>query len=131
MGLTADLQTDLAEAFDSDLADAVKNFVLHQYQRGQYDTNTGGLSGTKYPSTFDSRGVFGSFSKEDILNSNIDAVDVQLVVLQNELPLIGVVVIPIIGDQIIRTADSKEFRVAGVNPDPADATWIIHLKGVG
>lgn len=130
MGLTADLQADLAEAFDSDLADAVKDFVLYQYQRGQYDTDTGGLSGTKYPSTFDSRGVFGSFSQEDILNSNIDAVDIQLIVLQNELPLSGVVVIPIVGDQIIRTVDSKSYRVAGVSPDPAGATWVIHLIGV-
>lgn len=125
MGLLSDLNQSLIEAFDGELADAVKDFVLQQYLRGQYDPSTGSLTGTPYPVTFSSRGVFSSYAQVDIFNSNIDPTDVKLIVIQSEL-----LTNPAIGDLIIRTEDSYRFRIVGIGQDPADVSWEIQIRGV-
>lgn len=121
MGLRTDVQTDVAAAFDGDLADAVKSFTLKQYNRGQYNPATGDLSGAAYPNEYTSRGVFADYEQPEVLNSAIEPGDVQVIVLQNELE-----VTPRIADVIVES--SVEYRVIGIGKDPADAIWQIHVR---
>lgn len=125
MGIQSDAEVLLAEAFDGELADAVKAFVLKQYAKGQYDPETGSLSGSSHPNTYTSRGVFANYEQVEVLNSNIEPGDVQLIVLQGELSAT-----PKIADLVIRNADSKEFRVIGVAEDPASVIWQLQIRAV-
>ena len=123
MGITTEAQESIAEAFNTDLADAVKEFTLNQYQRGQYDPSTGNLSGAAFPNSYSSRGVFDSFSQPEILNSAIEPADVKLIVLKNEIS-----VTPKIGDQITETLTSRVYRVIHVFQDPADVIWELQIR---
>ncbi|MGB1951965.1 MAG: hypothetical protein ACPHQ9_14420 [Marinobacter sp.] len=138
MGLRDEIQADIAEAFDADLADAVGPFVLTETVTGDYDPATGTTSTQEHKHY--GRGVFGSFSQEEIDGQHIIATDIKLTVLQNELideigdradPGIGFL---LINDGVLnswfryffKTRDS--YRVQGVMQDPARATWTIQLR---
>ncbi len=115
MGLRDDLQADMAAAFDTDLADAVRAFTLTRVTGADYDPLTG--DETQTTDTFDSRGVFGDFKTEQVDDQHILATDEKLAVLQNELGTE-----PLIGDDITGK------RVMNVWQDPAKATWTIQLR---
>lgn len=115
MSLRADIQTDMAAAFDTDLADAVRAFTLTRVTGSDYDPITG--DETQTTDTFDSRGVFGGFKTEQVDDQHILATDEKLTVLQNELGTT-----PEIGDDIAGK------RVMNVWQDPAKATWTIQLR---
>ncbi len=115
MGIREDVQRDIAEAFDTDLADAVRAFTLTRVTGTGYDPLTG--DETQTTDTFDSRGVFGGFKTEQVDNQHILATDEELTVLQNELDTT-----PEIGDDITGK------RVMNVWADPAGATWTIQLR---
>ncbi len=124
MGLTTDIQKDLAEAFDGDLADAVKSFSITQFQKGQYDPNTGDVGGTSTTTT--SRGVFTDYTQPEILNSEIEPTDEKLIILQNELSIL-----PAIANEVTKepnTSMSKKYRVVNVSKDPANATWELQVR---
>lgn len=123
MGLTTEAQELIAEAFNTDLSDAVKSFTLNQYQRGQYDPSTGSLTGAAFPNSYTSRGVFDSYSQPEILNSAVEPADVKLIVLKNE---IGTP--PKIGDQVVEALTSKIYRVIHVEQDPADVIWELQIR---
>jgi len=125
MGLTADTQAAIAEAFDTDLADAVLSFTLKQYLRGQYSATTGALAGVSFPISSISRGVFASYNQPEILNSNIEPTDIKLIVLQNELSLE-----PRIGDIIVKSDDTQNFRIINIVKDPAKVIWELQIRGV-
>ncbi len=115
MGLRDDLQTDIAAAFDEDLADAVRAFTLTRVTTGEYDPVTGEQTSTT--ETFSGRGVFGRFKAEQVDNQHILATDEKLTVLQNELSTA-----PADGDDI----DGK--RVMTVGQDPASVAWVVQLR---
>lgn len=119
MGLQLDIQTDVANAFDNDLADAVKDFTLTQYSRSGYDAATGSV--TRTSNTENSRGVFYDYTIEELSALGIDPQSSKVIVLQNELTLI-----PRIADTITRLSDLQVFRIFKVEKDPADATYILH-----
>ena len=127
MGLRDDLQADIAEAFDGDLADAVTPFTGSREVAGGYDPVTGTTSKTVIE--YQGRGVFGAFRQEEIDGRRILATDAKLTALQNEVRLLddqGAVTtnqaVPQVGDKI----DAQDVVV--VMQDPASATWKLALR---
>lgn len=126
MGLRDDLQRDMAEAFDTDLADAVNPVVGMRKVQGEYDPDSGSTSETI--TNYAGRGVFGKYLAKEIDGSLIQTTDEKLTILQNELfiTLAGepteTPAIPVIGDVI------GGKRAMNVSQDPAKATWTVQLR---
>ena len=126
MGLRDDLQRDLAEAFNTDLADAVNPVVGVRKVQGEYDPDSGSTSETI--TNYAGRGVFGKYLAKEIDGSLIQTTDEKLTILQNELfiTLAGepteTPAIPVIGDVI------GGKRAMNVSQDPAKATWTVQLR---
>ncbi|BAR92398.1 hypothetical protein [Pseudomonas phage PS-1] len=126
MGLRDELTADIAEAFDTDLADAVTAFTGTQQGDEGYDPVTGEM--TTSATTYAGRGVFGSYSNDEIDGSSILATDERLTVLQAEVLVTEAGITtdaraaPKVGDMI------SGRRVIQLGKDPAGATWIIQLR---
>jgi len=118
MGLRDDLQTDLAEAFDTDLADAVTSFTYRIVDR-TIDTNTNTTSETS--TDYSTRGVIGRFKKELFRDSNVLPTDSKITILQHELA-----VIPIM-EAFIVTSDIT-YTIIKVRQDPAHAAWTLQCR---
>lgn len=127
MGLRDELQADLAQAFNTDLADAVSAVDGSRSVPGAYDPEKGG----SVPAStlhYTGRGVFGRYKDREIDGTRILASDVRLKVLQNELLMKdgGTVTedhaIPAIGDRI------SGYRVVDIGQDAAKVTWTIQLR---
>lgn len=126
MGLRDDLQRDLGEAFDTDLADAVKPVSGVRAEQGEYDPDspTPGETVTNYVG----RGVFGKYLSREIDGTLIQTTDEKLTILQNEL------VIALLGEptetravpEINDIINGK--RAMNVSQDPAGATWTVQLR---
>lgn len=126
MGLRDELTADIAEAFDTDLADAVTAFTATQQGEGDYDPVTGET--TPSVTTYAGRGVFGSYSNDEIDGSSILATDERLTALQAEVLVTEAGIAtetkaaPKVGDMI------GGKRAIRIGKDPAGATWIIQLR---
>lgn len=116
MGLRDELTADVAEAFDTDLADAVQSFTGERVAAGGFDPVTG--MGNPSASTYAGRGVFGTYRLDQIDGTLILATDKELLALQAE-----VTDAPQVNDTI------NGLRVVRVEQDPAGATWTIQLRG--
>lgn len=119
MGLREEIQADLAEAFDTDLADAVKPFtggVTLPSEQWDPVTETGG---DPVVISYTGRGVFDSFKIAVIDGMNIKATDQLLIALTNETTGI-----PQVGHKI------NGFDVINVSQDPAGAHYEIQLREV-
>lgn len=115
MGLRDDLQADLAEAFDGDLADTVTSFTASHPGTPAYDPATGGVTAT--PVAYSGRGVFAGYRLDQIDGTLIMATDKRLTALQNEVTRA-----PAVGDTIAGMA------VVRVEADPSGATWRCQLR---
>ncbi|MNJ37133.1 hypothetical protein D3C77_319410 [compost metagenome] len=118
MGLREEIQADMAEAFDTDLADAVQPFTGGITLPGTWDpvTETGG---DLVVINYSGRGVFDSFKVALIDGMNIKATDQLLIALTNETTGI-----PQVGHKI------NGFDVINVQTDPAGAHYEIQLREV-
>lgn len=116
MGMREEIQADLKEAFDTELADAVRAFTGSRSVNLSYDpvTDTQMTDAESYTG----RGVFGNFSKSEIDNLNILITDVRLLCLQSEVTDTPQ------NDDVI-----NGMRLIKVGKDPADATWVLQLRG--
>lgn len=124
MGLRDDLQADLAEAFNDDLADAVTAFIGTRTVASDTDSGIDDwMNPPGEPSastlTYSGRGVFTDYSTYELNSDIIDVTDVKLIVLQNEITNE-----PIADDKI------NGYSVVMVNKDPASATFEIQLRRV-
>lgn len=126
MGLRDELTADIAEAFDTDLADAVTAFTGTRQGDEGYDPVTGEM--TNSATTYAGRGVFGSYESKEIDGSLVLASDEKLLILQNEVFITegdeatAIAAVPAVGDTI---AGKRVMRVAR---DPADATFTVQLR---
>lgn len=126
MGLRDDLQRDLGEAFDTDLADAVKPVAGVRKAQGEYNPDSG--TTPEVITNYAGRGVFGKYLSKEIDGALIQTTDEKLTILQNELfiTLLDVpteaLAVPEIGDVI------GGKRAMNVSQDPAGATWTIQLR---
>lgn len=118
MGLREDIQADMAEAFDTDLADAVKAFTGGITLPGAWDPVTEEATG-EVVIAYEGRGVFDSYKVELIDGLNIKSTDQLLIALTNEVP--GT---PEVGHKI------NGFDVLNVSTDPAGAHYEIQLRAV-
>ncbi|WP_434681359.1 hypothetical protein J3P77_09640 [Pseudomonas sp. R1-18] len=119
MGLRDELQADLAEAFDTDLADAMQAFAGGITLPGTWDpvTETGG---EPVVISYTGRGVFDSYRVDLIDGESIKSTDQLLIVLTNEV--IGGV--PQVGHKI------NGFDVLNVQIDPVGAHYETQLRSV-
>lgn len=125
MGLREDIQTDLAEAFDTDLADAVQAFTGEYLGPGVYDPVT--EETTAQPVTYTGRGVLDSYDSRRIDSVNIKVGDVMLICLANELTDK-----PAVGHKItttdLLTGDQAVYTVVSPGIDPAKAHIELQLR---
>ena len=120
------VQTKLSAAYNSKLADAVRSFSGSRESEGEYDPTTGET--TSVTINFEGRGVFGSYSLEEVDDTHIFRTDVKLSgVLQNEL--IEMVegepagpIAPNVGDAV------DGYEVISVSEDPASVQWVLQLR---
>ena len=122
MGLRDEVTADIKEAFDTDLADAVKPFTGIRTVQGEPSiedilTNTVGSNSTII--NYSGRGVFSSYAEIEVDNESIMANDVKLTALQSE-----VTTRPQLDDVI------NGYQAVAVNQDPASATFTIQLRKV-
>lgn len=118
MGLREDIQADMAEAFDTDLADAVKAFTGGITLPGTFDPVTEETTG-EVVIAYSGRGVFDEYEIRLVDGINIRSTDQKLIALTNE-----VTGTPEIGHKI------NGSEVLNVSTDPADAHYEIQLRAV-
>lgn len=117
------VQTKLAKAYNAKLSDAVRSFTGSREESGEYDPNDPTGSGTTI--NFEGRGVFGSYSVEEVDDNHILVTDTKLSgVLQNELVRSddGSVFEPAVGDKV------DGYEVVNVSQDPAKCQWVLQLR---
>ena len=108
---------EIAQAFDTDLADAVKDFTAYRAMPSDDDWAVNDI-GTK-THAYKGRGVFGSYSAYETDGQAVGMNDVKLTCLQSELT--GT---PMIDDVI------NGMRVLSIKKDPANVSHIIQLRGL-
>lgn len=125
MGLRDDIQIDLAEAFNTDLADAVQPFTGEYLGPGVYDPVT--ETTTQQPVIYTGRGVLDTYESRRIDNVNIKVGDVLLICLANETtdkPAVG----HKITAQDLLTGEQAVYQVVSPGIDPAKAHYEIQLR---
>ena len=124
MGLREELQADIADAFNTDLEDAVSEFTCTKIiYSGEMDfaTQTYPIIGNE---TYSGRGtLFGSYQKDMVKPVDYQVTDCKATVLQNE-----VTQVPQISD--VWMTVKSEFRVVNIGADPMDAIWKVQLRKV-
>ncbi|AZQ92299.1 glutamate 5-kinase [Moraxella catarrhalis] len=112
-----EITADIANAFDTDLKDTVKDFTAKRIILSDDDW---AVNDTQVLSTinYSGRGVFTSFSAHEIDNQTIMQSDVKLICLQDELTEI-----PQIDDEI------NEMKIISISHDPAEVSFTIQLRG--
>ncbi|STZ55579.1 Uncharacterised protein [Moraxella lacunata] len=115
MGLRLEIDSDLKQAFNTDLADAVTDFTATRQSDDDWVINDNGTPTEAYTG----RGVFGSYSAYETDGQVIGIHDVKLICLQSE-----VTGTPMIDDVI------NDMRVLSIAKDPADVSYTIQLRGL-
>ncbi|AYA04743.1 glutamate 5-kinase [Acinetobacter sp. WCHAc010034] len=116
------IQSKVAKAFNSKLADAVDSFVCSkQIQSGDFDFAT-----QTYPvitiEAYQGRGVlFGSYLKNLVKPADYQAEDAKATLLQNE-----VTQVPQVGD--VWDTPKGLFKVVNIGEDPTEAVYLIQLR---
>ncbi|WEI20121.1 glutamate 5-kinase [Acinetobacter proteolyticus] len=122
MGLRDEIQTDIAEAFNADLADAVYSFTCERITQTEWDPVT--ETSTVVKVNYSGRGVlFGKYNAYEIANLGIEATDKKATLLQNE-----VTNTPIINDEWV--TPQGRFKLIHVSQDPAKASWTCQLRNI-
>lgn len=119
--MRSDLQQELAEAFDTDLADALTPFSCTRIIR----------SGKLNPATeqyehqetvqYGGRCILGNYLRDLVKPNDYQVTDTKALVLQNEISAE-----PKIKDEWLMGIDI--YRVINVSKDPVSATWSCQLR---
>lgn len=122
MGLRDEIQEEIAEAFNNDLADAVHTFTCERVIKSNWDPKTETYVEVK--EIYSGRGVlFGSYSQYEIQTLGVLATDKKATVLQNEVTMV-----PIMEDEWVTPLGT--FRVKHIQQDPAATIWKCQLRKV-
>ncbi len=122
MGLRDEIQADIAEAFNEDLADAVHSFTCERVISTNWNPKIN--TSEDVVERYEGRGVlFGSYNQYEILTLGVLATDKKATVLQNE-----VTKEPKIDDEW-NTAQGT-FRIMHIKQDPISAIWKCQLRKV-
>lgn len=124
MGLRDELQADIAEAFSTDLDDAVSEFTCTKIIYGDemdFATQTYPVTGNE---SYSGRGVlFGSYQKDMVKPNDYQITDCKAIMLQNEVtgqPQISDIWVTVKG----------EFKVVNIVADPVGVIWKVQLRKV-
>ncbi|PUV05890.1 glutamate 5-kinase [Acinetobacter baumannii] len=128
MGLRDELQADIAEAFNEDLADAVDTFTCTRKKLTGSNPATGEDAYAEY--VYSGRGVlFGSYLKDLVKPIDYRATDSKAVLLQNEVKdAAGTLVKPDVND--IWVIEGSNYRVVSYGKDPSNSCWFCQLRKV-
>lgn len=110
-----DITNEIAEAFNTDLADAVSSFVAKREITENYNPSTGDVEEGVF--SYSGRGIFSSYSLKDIDGTLVLQNDQKLIALQAD-----VTAIPEKGDIV------NGLTVISISKDPANTTWTIQLR---
>jgi hypothetical protein len=121
MGLYDDIINDVANAFDTDLADAVVSVTVTQYQRGTYDPTSGNPNATILNQQT-TRGVYTGNWQYEVYNSSVEPIDEMFLMLQSEISFE-----PDIGTVIESTVRGKS-RILEIRKDPVNATYEFRIR---
>ncbi|PJG67825.1 glutamate 5-kinase [Acinetobacter seifertii] len=122
MSLRDEIQADIAEAFNEDLADAVHTFTCDRIVSRNWNPKTN--TSEDIVERYEGRGVlFGSYNQYEILTLGVLATDKKAIVLQNEVSKE-----PMIGDKW--NTSQGAFRVMHIKQDPISASWKCQLRKV-
>ena len=126
MGLRDELQADLAEAFNTDLADAVVNFTGEYMGPGDWDPVE--EVSTAQPVMYTGRGVLSRYEDSRIDNVNILVGDLRLTALANEVTDTPDVGHKITAPDLMDRSKQAVYLVKSVRSDPASATYRLQLR---
>lgn len=117
------IQSKVAKAFNTKLADAIKNFTCSkEIQSGEFDFET-----QTYPivtvEQYSGRGVFGSYKRDLVKPIDYQVEDIKATVLQNEVNGI-----PQIED--VWVTSKGRFEVLNVGEGPSGSIWVLQLRKV-
>ncbi|MBW4789130.1 hypothetical protein JQS35_11020 [Alcaligenes faecalis subsp. faecalis] len=122
MGLRDELMADIAEVFDTDLADVVSSLTGSRFEpTGPADPISQTQPGNTV--TYIGRGVFGSFGIQVSEALNILRTDIKLTCLQAEVSNT-----PKIDDMIER--GGVKYKIINVAADPASVSWSLQIRRV-
>ncbi|MPW65905.1 glutamate 5-kinase [Moraxella catarrhalis] len=112
-----EITADIANAFNTDLADAVKDFTAKRIILSDDDW---AVNDTQVLSTIDysGRGVFTGFYAHEIDNQTIMQSDVKLICLQDELT-----------DRPQMNDSINQMKVMNISQDPAGICYFMQLRG--
>lgn len=124
MSLRDEIQADIAEAFDEDLADAVYQFSCTKaIHSNEYDFATQSYPIERYE-TYNGRGVlFGSYARDMVRPTGYQVEDTKATILKSEIN--GT---PQIDDEWLTSRGV--FKVIGISIDSADVALIFQLRKV-
>lgn len=122
MSLRDEIQAEIAEAFDDDLADAVHSFTCERITQSNWDPVT--ETSTEVKVNYTGRGVlFGSYNHYEVQSLGVLATDKKATVLQNEVTMI-----PKLDDEW--STSLGKYRVMNIQQDPAATIWKCQLRSV-
>ncbi|WP_151883389.1 glutamate 5-kinase [Pseudomonas putida] len=126
MGLREELQADLAQAFNTDLADAVLAFTGEYMGPGVVDPVT--EESTAQTVTYTGRGVLSRYEDSRIDNVNILVGDLRLTALSNEVTDTPDVGHKVTAPDLMDRTKQVVYLVKSVRADPASATYRLQLR---
>lgn len=126
MGLRDELQADLAQAFNTDLADAVLAFTGEYMGPGVWDPVN--ETTTAQPVKYTGRGVLSRYEDSRIDNVNILVGDLRLTALANEVTDTPDVGHKITASDLMDRSKQVAYLVKSVRSDPASATYRLQLR---
>jgi len=116
MGLYADISADIAEAFDGDLADAVKTITVIEFNDSTYDPVAGTNTSVKTNRVI--RGVVTSLSEEQVRSDSTLINGVGILILDTEKSVAKFEV----GMKLIIENDPQTYKLVATDTDPANVT---------
>ena len=120
MGLKALIADAVAKAFVA-LDDIPRPMTYVATTESTYDPATGVY--TPNESSYVILGILDMFETREVDGQQIKAFDRKLLIRQAALPIM-----PTLNDRV-EVEDGSQWQVLGVNEDPAEVTWELHLRG--
>lgn len=118
MGLYDDIQTDIQDAFDTDLNDAYKDFTVTKILSSVYDPVTGTSADVSDTDNFKAAVIKNEIG--DIIDNPEQIQNFTLIVLDSNKPYDFE-----IGNLIHYVDTGKDYKVTGLDRDPVLATWVL------
>lgn len=124
MGLRDEIQADIAEAFNTDLADAITPFTCARIIKGNWDPVEETYDETRFE--YSGRCVFGFYNQQEVVKStvlNILETDRKATLMQSE-----VTAEPKVDDEW--RIEGKLYRVMYIKSDPTKLLYTVQLRKV-